>query len=243
MPVLRDVKTRLEKRDVLRGLGIRVGAPVRPEIDRLIDEMLGDDCLRALIRPAIAYEIFGVREVRGDDFSLENGTVLHGATLPRLFASARMLVIAVATIGPGIEEKSTAYFKQGSRLKGLILDAMGTPAAENMRFSVEAVIAKEASGRGLTASSPVSPGSAGWPLTEQFKLFTLVPAGAIGVHLTETAMMLPRKSMSMAMGMGDNMPTWSATERCNNCLNGANCPYRYTTAHECDDATYEPALH
>ena len=242
MPVIKNVATRLEKRDVLRGLGIKAGRAVRPEIDRLVDELLNDKAIMGLVQPAIAYEIYSVRDVKGEDFTLANGTVLQGTTLPRVFSNAKFLAIVAATIGPGIEDKAAEEFKSGSRLKGLILDAMGSPAAENMRFSVHDVLSKEAEKRGLSLSSSVSPGGPSWDIREQFKLIKLVPASEIGIKLTETAMLIPRKSMTMAMGIGEDMPVWSATERCNSCSRGASCIYRYTAVHECDTDAHEAVL-
>ena len=244
MPVIRDIPFKLNKIDVIRGLGMGASPSVRPEIDRLIDETLQDEAALSLIQPVLAYDIHSILKINGEDCYLDGGATFHGATIPRLFPQAKALVLAVATIGPGLEAKVTECFRQGQRLGGLILDAMGTSSTENLRFAIRSIIGKEAEKRGCTVSSPVSPGGAGWPLTEQFKLFKLLPAEEIGVHLTETAMMVPRKSTSMVFGLGQNMPVWSATERCDMCPNGQNCPYRYHQEHECENSdTHEPALH
>ncbi len=234
MPVIKDIPFKLNKQDVIRGLGLSARPLVRPEIDRLIGEMLVDETTLKLIRPALVYETYRVLKIEGEDCYLDGGTVFHGATLPRLFSQAKMLIVAVSTIGPDLEMSVSDCFKSGRRLRGLILDAMGTSATENLRFAVCDITSQEAGERGYTLSSPISPGGTSWPLSEQFKLFKLLPAEKIGVHLTETAMMVPRKSTSMVFGLGENMPTWTATERCDMCPNGQNCPYRYQPEHECD---------
>jgi len=243
MPVIKNIPFKLDKKDVLQGLGMGARPSVRPEIDRLIDEALQDEDILKLIQPALAYEIYGISRIEGDKCLLENGTVFKGDSIPRVFPKAKSLAVAVATIGPELEAKVTDCFKQGQRLKGLILDAMGSSATENMRFAIRDILVKEVEKRGYTLSSPVSPGGASWPITEQFKLFKLVPADSIGVRLTGTAMMVPRKSSSMVMGLGENMPTWSATERCDMCLRGADCPYRFQPERQCENVdTHESAL-
>jgi hypothetical protein len=234
MPIIRDIPFTLTKTDVIRGLGMGANPTVRPQIDRLVDETLNDAATLKLIRPALAHEIVKVARIEGEDCFLEGGTIFHGATIPRLLSRAKALAVGVATIGPELENSVSDCFKSGKRLKGLILDAMGSSTMENMRFAIRDIINKEAEKRGWTASSPVSPGGPSWPLSEQFKLFPLVPAGEIGVHLTETAMMVPRKSTSMVFGLGENMPTWSPTERCDMCPRGATCSYRYRPEHECE---------
>ena len=242
--IVRDIPFRLNKKDVLRGLGMGSSSSVRPEIDRLIDRALHDEEVLKLIRPAFVYAVHTVLQMETDHCCLEGDVVLHGEIIPRVFSRADALAVAVATIGPELETAVRESFQQGKRLYGLILDAIGTSTAENMIFAIHDIIGSEAVSNGTTASSPVCPGGANWPLSEQFKLFQLVPAHEIGVHLTGTAMMAPGKSTSMVMGLGENMPKWSAAERCDRCSNGGNCPYRYHPERECENPdTYEAVCH
>jgi hypothetical protein len=234
MPIVKDIPFTLTKNDAIRVMGMGANPTIRPAIDRLVDETFGAASVLKLIRPALAYEVVKIERIEGDDCFLEGGTIFHGSTIPRLLSTAKMLAVAVVTIGPELENSVSDCFKSGKHLKGLILDAMGSSTMENMRFAIRDIINKEAEKRGFTASSPVSPGGPSWPLTEQFKLFSLVPASEIGVRLTETAMMVPRKSTSMVFGLGENMPTWSPTERCDMCPRGVTCPYRYRPEHECE---------
>ena len=242
--IVRDVPFTLKRKDVLRGLGLGSSSSLRPEIDRLIDKTLQDEEVLKLIRPAFAYAVHTVRRMEPDHCCLEGDIVLNGELIPRIFARAEGLAVAVATIGPELETAVKECFQQGKRLYGLILDAIGSSTAENMIFAIHDIINREALNGGTTASSPICPGGADWPITEQFKLFKLAPADEIGVHLTGTAMMTPRKSTSLVMGLGENMPTWSAAERCDRCSNGENCPYRYHPELECENPeTYEAVCH
>jgi hypothetical protein len=234
MPIIKDIPFTLTRTDVIRGLGMGANPTVRPQIDQLVDETLKDEAALKLIRPAFAYEIVKVDKIEGEDCFLEGGTIFHGATIPHLLSGAKALAVGVASVGPDLEAVVSAYFNSSRHLKAIILDAMGSSTTENMRFAIRDIINKEAEKRGYTASSPVSPGGPSWPLTEQFKIFALVPAGEIGVCLTENGMMVPQKSTSMVFGLGENMPTWSPTERCDMCPNGATCPYRYQPEHECE---------
>jgi len=234
--IVRDIPFRLNKKDMLRGLGMGAsGAYVRPEIDRLIDQIMRDEDALKLIRPALAYAIHTIQRMERGNCYLEGNVVLNSEIIPRVFARAEALAVAVATIGPELEADVMECFQQGKNLRGLILDAMGNAITENMSLAIHSIINRDAANRGYTASSPISPGGGvNWPLTEQFKLFQLAPADKIGVHLTETAMMAPRKSTSMVMGLGENMPTWSAAERCDQCSNGGSCPYRYHPELGCE---------
>jgi hypothetical protein len=234
MPIIKDLPFTLTKSDVIRGMGMGPNAALRPEIDRLVEKTLHEASVLKLLRAALAYDIYQVIKIEGEDCHLEGGAVFHGFTLPRLLPRARALAVAVATIGPELEAKVSTCFKEGQRLQGLIYDAAGSEICENMRFAIREIIIREAEQRGFTASSPLSPGGPGWPLSEQFTLFNMVPAAAIGVRLTATAMMVPRKSTSFVFGLGAEMPTWSPSERCDMCPRGATCHYRSHPELQCE---------
>ncbi len=59
----------------------------------------------------------------------------------------------------------------------------------------------------LMASSPLSPGMPGFAILEQWQVFQLVSAEEIGVSLTSSGIMVPRKSVSMVIGIGPQMTT------------------------------------
>ncbi|MFH1638702.1 MAG: hypothetical protein ABIB93_00020 [Chloroflexota bacterium] len=210
------------------------GASVRPEIERLVDEMLESEDVRKLVRPVLAYDIYPVIKIDREDCYLDGGTTLHGTIFSRIFKRASALAVAVATIGPGLEARVTECFKQGHYLSGLVLDALGNASTENLRPAVREIISKETAKQGFQTSSSVSPGGISWPLVEQYKLFNLVPADAINVRLTETAMMVPAKSISMVMGLGEDMPVWDAAQRCDMCSCGKGCMYRYQPEQKCE---------
>jgi cobalamin-dependent methionine synthase I len=56
---------------------------------------------------------------------------------------------------------------------------------------------------GLHTSIPLIPGMNGWPVdVGQPQIFTALDAAIIGVSLNENAQMIPRKSISMVVGIG-----------------------------------------
>jgi hypothetical protein len=85
-------------------------------------------------------------------------------------------------------------------------------------------IAMEAADRGWRVGVPLSPGMEGWTLDEgQRFLFELIgPTGSI--RLTETAMMTPRHSLSMLIGLGPDIDTRQTI--CERCSARTRCPHR-----------------
>jgi len=68
------------------------------------------------------------------------------------------------------------------------------------------------------------PGQEGWPIQQQRVLFDLLPAGEIGVRLTASYLMLPRKSLSFVVGLGPEMQPDAVT--CDFCSKRERCAWR-----------------
>ena len=78
---------------------------------------------------------------------------------------------------------------------------------------------------GLKTSCRASPGYGDWDVKEQKYLFELVPAERIGVTLTESSMMVPRKSVSFAVHIAQDPVRLRSEGSCRNCYM-ETCPYR-----------------
>jgi hypothetical protein len=226
MPVIRDIPLSLKTREVLRREGFRGYSKIRPEIKVLIKELLAGVKKTHLLEPAIAYEIYTITELSQRQLSPEVKPGIHDPLLSSLLPQAKELAIAVCTIGPRLEKQVTDYTSRGEPLRGMLLDGIGSAAVDSLTEEVCKLIAREASSHGYEASSPVTPGMPGLPITEQWQLLKMVPAGEIGVSLTSAGIMVPRKSVSLVMGIGPQMPKWTRTEVCARCHLKKTCPYR-----------------
>jgi len=232
MPVIYDIRLNLDMEQVLRRQGIRDRAKLRPQFTTLSRELLDIINELHLLRPAIAYELHPVVQVSNDKLWLGSGMVLQGCLLARLLGSAVELAAIVCTIGPHLEEKVADYFAQNDPLRAVLLDGIGSAAVDILAQEACKLVQREAALRGYEASSPFSPGMHGFPLTAQWTLLRLVPAGQIGVHLTSSAMMVPCKSTSMVLGLGPEMPTWTQAEACQRCNLNSTCRYRVYAPQE-----------
>lgn len=225
MPVVRDIPLSLKTAEVLRRQGLRKGAKVRPEIRILIRELLAGVVNSHLLEPASAYEIYAVAEITDQRLFMDSGPASHDSLLRSPLSGAKEMAIAVCTIGPGLEKQVTEYTNQGELLRGTLLDGIGSAAADSLAEEVCKFMADEASSRGYEASSPVNPGMPGLPITAQRRLLGLVPAQEIGVRLTSLGMMIPRKSVSMIIGIGPQMAKWTRADVCARCHLRKTCPY------------------
>ncbi len=226
MPVIRDIPLSLKTAEVLRRQGFRKGARVRSEIGLLIREVLSSLEKSRLLEPAAAYEYYSVRGMSGSQISLEGDKAIRGQLLPAIFPEVKELAPVVITIGAKLEKQVTGYSRSGETLRGVILDGIGSAAVDSLAPEVLRLIASEVSSRGYQISSPVYPGMPGFPLTEQWNLLGLVNADEIGVRLTASGVLVPRKSTSMVIGIGPHMTKWTQAEVCARCSLRETCHYR-----------------
>lgn len=133
------------------------------------------------------------------------------------------LALFACTAGEEIGRRSRKNMKKGDLLEGYIFDVIGSEAVEAvadlMQNDLEADLAL--SGRKMT--NRFSPGYCGWNVSEQHKLFGLIPENYCGIRLTESALMDPIKSVSGIIGIGENVKRVPYT--CNLC-DMKDCMYR-----------------
>jgi len=227
MPVIRNIPLRLDYSDeVLRRQGLGGRSRVRPEIKKVITELLAEVEKESLLEPAVAYEYYPITAMDSDRISLEGGKAIEGPLLPATLPEAKELIVLIGTIGPELEKRVTEYTKSGGALRGTVLDGIGTAAVDRLIPEAMKLIAAEVATRGYEISSPVNPGMPGFPMTEQWNLLELAPAQEIGVSLSSSGVLVPRKSISMVIGIGPKMTRWTQAEVCGRCSLNKTCPYR-----------------
>ncbi len=113
-----------------------------------------------------------------------------------IFAGAVKTALCICTIGQELEQKSRQWMQQNQLLKGFILDSFGSEAAEALAQDCDKILADKALEMKLWPSKRFSPGYGQWDIREQKFVFDMLPADKIGVLLSESFMMIPRKSVS-----------------------------------------------
>ncbi len=201
------------------------GQEPRPSLRHIAEALLPE--AQALIAPAAVFDLLPVQEVRHDRITLQGGHHLRGRDAARLLAPAREVAVGIVTIGPALEERASHYFAADKPAHGYLLDCLGTAAVTNLVQQVCMHLESLATARGWPLGFPLSPGDAGWPLTDQRVLFELLPAQAIGVRLTESCIMIPKKSVSFVVGLGPGILTAAEGSQCDYCSLRDTCRYRH----------------
>ena len=139
-----------------------------------------------------------------------------------LIKKSDSIAVFLCTAGEGIGIRSKKAMKEGDLLTGYIYDVIGSEIVESAADLMQNELEKTVISSGKKITNRYSPGYCGWDVTEQHKLFELVPSNFCGIRLTESALMDPIKSVSGIIGIGENVRFNPYT--CNLCDN-KNCIY------------------
>ncbi|MFH1524059.1 MAG: hypothetical protein ABIF04_03765 [Chloroflexota bacterium] len=224
MTVLTDWNITLSVDNVLRGQGAdpETVRARRPALVAAAQQAL--DLGTSMLHPAALTRDILVRGQRHERIQLENGAQLTSPGVARHLSGAQRVVAAVCTIGSQLEEEVTRLLDKDS-LHALALDGLGNAAVELLAQQVCERIGEQAQAEGLTASTPLSPGSPDWPVeTGQPQIFALFDPSEAGIKLTSGGMMIPKKSITFVIGIGAAM---AQTDLCAACNMQETCRYRH----------------
>jgi hypothetical protein len=118
---------------------------------------------------------------------------------------ADSVALFLCTAGPEIGTRGRKAMKDKDFLKGYIYDVVGSEIVEAAADLLQEDLERKMSGSGIKITNRYSPGYCGWDVTEQHRLFQLVPENFCGIRLTPSALMDPVKSISGIIGIGKNV--------------------------------------
>ena len=136
---------------------------------------------------------------------------------------SEQIAVFVCTAGESISQWSKQMIPVDP-LKGFIADILGSVVVETAIDTIHQKLKDEIVRAGLKITNRYSPGYCGWHTSEQHKLFSLLPKNICGIRLTESALMLPIKSVSGFIGIGSNVRFNPYT--CQLC-EATDCVYRH----------------
>lgn len=136
---------------------------------------------------------------------------------------ANSIAVFACSAGEQISIQSKKYIDQGDHLRGYVYDVFGSVVVEAAMDKVQEKLKKKMLEHGENISNRFSPGYCGWLVSEQKKLFSLLPKNFCGISLTKSSLMKPIKSVSGIIGIGKEMTYSDYT--CNLC-EMQNCLYK-----------------
>ncbi len=156
-------------------------------------------------------------DAKKEDSVIVGGVLFKSKVLRKHLDKVERVFPYVVTIGKGVEDLEKA---SGDALEKYYLDLIGNAAVVKAREHLKDTLAKR---HGLEGLSYLGPGQLkDWPLEEQKPLFSLLGdvERAVGVTLSDSLLMIPRKSLS-----GIYFPTEIPFTACQLCPR-ESCPSR-----------------
>lgn len=171
------------------------------------------------------YSIFPISSYNEKDKTIEVNSItfdLKKVVYGQIKRSESVAVF-LCTAGEWIGRMSKESMQEGDMLKGYIYDIIGSEiadmAADLMQDRLKEALAHDRK----NITNRYSPGYCEWNVSEQHKLFRLLPDNYCGIRLTTSALMDPIKSVSGIIGIGEKVRYNPYT--CNLC-DMKDCLYR-----------------
>ncbi|MGM9521415.1 MAG: vitamin B12 dependent-methionine synthase activation domain-containing protein [Oscillospiraceae bacterium] len=220
---MRDTDYVIERSEVLRYLAYS-GQKIEPELDKRIDEMM-KSCLRHS-DPKYCYEVFDIEETAEGIELIGCGVTFKGEDIRRHLHGAVSCAVMAVTIGLAAEREIFRLECQ-SVSDALIFNAACTAMVEVAADRCDDEIKALAASKGLYTNFRYSPGYGDFPLTQQPEVLGLINAGTrLGITLTDSLMMLPRKSVSAVKGMFTRSEQAVISASCESCYSFDTCEFR-----------------
>ena len=153
------------------------------------------------------------------------GELWQGKDIARHLAGCGEAVLLAVTLGPGVDAQIRRA-GVGDVAAGAASDALASALTEQAADQAEASLREMAAAEGVYLTGRYSPGYGDWPIGVQPRIAALLDtARRIGLCVTDTCLMLPRKSVTAALGVSRE-PVTGYRAGCAHCQLRDKCEYR-----------------
>ena len=205
------------KKEVLQYLRW-TGSEIPPEVDALID-----DCMAQTLSVAEPRWTWTVSPI--DRAARTPALAFTGQDVPALLADCDRVVFFAATLGNGLE-MAIRRAQVRDMTRALVLDCCGSAAIEAVCDEAEREIYAALNDPAVYLTDRFSPGYGDLPITAQPELLAAVDGPRrIGLHLTASNILTPRKSVTALIGLADR-PQNKRFRGCAYCSMFETCAYR-----------------
>ena len=205
--------------EILRYLRVRGEAPedLREQVERTARELANS------LQPRYVYRAFPLEFDANGVVLQGSGVTLTGGLAQKMLQRCSAAVLLCATLGMAFEQRLRALERRDMG-KAVILDACGSAWVESGCDAAEREIAARFPGQYLT--DRFSPGYGDLPLALQSAVLAALDAQRrLGIHLSDSFLMTPSKSVTAVIGVSDT-PQPARVRGCGYCAMREKCDYR-----------------
>ena len=160
----------------------------RKEVQAVLEEV------RPWLRPQFCYLV--IKELPEFDM---------GKIIMRQLRGSEAYALFICTCGTEYETYLQRLKDNGDMVRVFIADALGSVIAEHCADQMEICLQESIDKLGWRHTNRFSPGYCGWHVSQQQLLFPLFGGNTCGVCLTESSLMVPIKSVSGIIGLGEKV--------------------------------------
>lgn len=178
----------------------------------------------------VTYRIFGLTDQDGSICIESEGLKLPGAMARRMLSDCHHVIVLGASLGGGFDRK-LKELELTDPAKALFFDALGSALIDDLCDEWTESLKEKLTDLYLT--DRFSCGYGDLPLTLQQDLADLLDLQkTCGIHVLDSSMMTPSKSITALIGLSDT-PQPARIRGCAFCSMNRTCPYRKggTTCH------------
>lgn len=172
-------------------------------IQTIIQDILKE--LEEICSPSYGFSICRGGKKDKEHLWVEDKILNTGAIITSALREAEYFALFTATIGNDFDQYVHKLQKQDDMVKAFIADSLGSILVEACVSLLMKSLEESMQSSGWQTSNNYSPGYCDWQLTEQEKLFSFFPPHFCGITLTSSFLMLPVKSVSGIIGIGEKI--------------------------------------
>ena len=171
------------------------------EIDKVLREV------KSFLKPSFCYFVkYGALDLEQYTLTIEDTTLSVGKIIARQLRGSEAYAFFVCTAGMDFEDYQRELMRKGDMVRVFIADALGSVIAEKAADRMEESLQMNIDKLGWKHTNRFSPGYCSWHVSQQQLLFPLFGTPEpCGVHLSDSSLMTPIKSVSGVIGVGPNV--------------------------------------
>lgn len=215
----------MNRAEAFRYMGYK-GVTVPRNIEELADEC--EARLLAEITPKFVWRVFDIENAL-EGVEVKNASlVFKGKDIAEHLRGCERCVLLAATLGGGADGVIRTY-EAGAMEKAVIADCLASVAIEQVCNAAEREIQAQLGGYNFTWR--FSPGYGDFPLDIQGDFLKVLDAGRrIGLNVSESLILLPRKSVTAVIGISEGEIS-KGRRGCGCCDLKGQCEYRKRGSH------------
>ena len=213
----------IDREEVLRYLEYK-GQDIDNNLIEIIEECI--NITKDRINPRYTFRVYSIKQKYKGIIELEGtNLILESNDLYEILKDCNECILMAATLGINIE-KDIKKYSCTELTKGIIIDSCATTAIEEVCDRVQNEIENNILKNGQYLTFRYSPGYGDLSIEKNTEILTILNGQKeIGLTITNSGIMIPRKSVIAIIGITDKKVEQDKTS-CSTCKNKSKCKFK-----------------